>query len=64
MTAAVDKQSLDHFFIGIQSASSLDTQNDGLSAVKERQIFAHRVAREAEPLALILSEPSPRSCKS
>ena len=33
MTAAVDKQSLDHFFIGIQSASSLDTQNDGLSAV-------------------------------
>ena len=51
MTAAVDKQSLDHFFIEIQSASSLDTQNDGLSAVKERQIFAHRVSREAESLA-------------
>ena len=51
MTAAVDKQALDHFFIGIQSASSLDTQNDGLSAIKERQIFAHRVSREAEPLA-------------
>ena len=51
MTAAVDKQALDHFFIGIQGASSLDTQNDGLSAVEERQIFAHRVAREAESFA-------------
>ena len=63
MTAAVDKQSLDHFFIGIQSASSLDTQNDGLSAVKERQVFA-TVFRERPSRLPILSEPSPRSCKS
>ena len=60
MTAAVDKQSLDQFFIGIQSVSSLDTKTMGCPLSRSAR-YLRTVLRDRSSLLLILSEPSPRS---